>query len=142
MHCLVGQFGTQFAVHISTCHGRQQIHNEHGMAGSHQDEHWSRAGARQRPSHAKDDATIQVAGNASVFVFDLDLLAGRILQVPAFDHLHNEDACQHGRTNDAVHVKALKTEHFINAEVGYSLAFVQGKPEQHAYQYISRHSHG
>lgn len=136
------QFGAQLAIHISAGHGGQQVHDEYCVPCSHQDEHGAGAGACQSPTHAKNDAAVQVAGNALVFVLDQDLLAGCILQVLSFDELHNDDSSYHRRAYDAIHVKALETEHFINAEVGYRFAFVQCKAEQHAHQYISRHSHG
>lgn len=121
------QFGPKLAVHKSAGHGCQQVHNENGVTSAHEYEHGARAGTGQRPSHSEDAATYEVAGYAFVFVFDHDFLAFRILQVLPLDELHDNDACHYSRTNNAEHVEALKTKHFINPEVGYSFALVQGK---------------
>lgn len=138
---LMRQFGPQYAIEVSACHGGYQIHNKHSFATTQQYEHGRRASTCQGPTHTKYESTNEVAVNGFVFIVEGDFVAFHVFDMAALHDLYNDDAGHNGGANDAKHVKALKTEHFINAEPGYGFAFVQNETQQHAYEYVARHSH-
>lgn len=106
--------------------------HEHGqIARTDKDEHRPRAGARDRPAHAEDGASEQVAlpthgvpENVKGFAFD---------GLPAFDlGYFDENRAQHNRrSNHPVHVERLEIEHFINPIPTDDFPLREGDAEEH-----------
>lgn len=137
----MGQFGPLYAIQVSTRHGGYQVHNKNGFATTQQNKHGGRTGTCQSPTHTKNEPSDEVPVNGFVFIVERDFVAFHVFYMAALHNLHNDDAGHNGGTNDAKHVEALKAEHFINAEPGYGFAFVQNETQQHANEYVARHSH-
>ena len=98
--------------------------NEHRKnAIAHANYHWSRTCAAEGPAESKDGSADEVAVEAHFFGVELDGLAVNVADLEFFNDPRAGSAEYNGGSDDSVHVKCLKAEHFLDSVPREGLTF-------------------
>lgn len=108
----------QKPIHKRSQDGEGYDHQDRQVPGTYQGKHGPGAGTGQCPAQAKDDPPVHIAAETPFLGLENDGFPVHGLDFFPFYELYHKNAHYQGRTNDTVHMKGIKPEHFINAEPG------------------------
>lgn len=112
------QFILHHPIHISTQNGAQYYQYDDPVALSDEHIHRPGAAAGDGPAQPKGRACQQVARNAQLHRRIAHQIAGEGFDFQFFHGKNDTSAQNNRRTDDAVHVDALETEHLVDAKPG------------------------
>lgn len=110
-------------------------HNKYEVAVTEVHKHGPRTCASECPAYAEYGAPYDVSRPLLCLVGKSDGRAGDVFELELLDERHANGSEYHGRADDAVHVKGLEAEHFLNAVPGDGFAFGHNDAEQYAGEY-------
>ena len=104
------------AVDKSSRNGAYQYHDHGRVSISNQGVNGSRTSACQSPTEPEDEASDVVCRTNRQFRSGRQCLTGSGIGIPFSDDPQRKHARCNGRADDTIHVKCLKSEHFLNTE--------------------------